>query len=238
MLQIDIRDIPEQVQEKPGCVGIFFGFIVLCIFAFGIFDIIVNDNKKETEQVSTTQTAKKQSTTSTKKTSSPKSTTRESSPSTTNSSKSASSQSTSQTTVDGSKSTTSVTTASNSTSTTPTSTTVATTSASNTISDADLTYEIYLSLSNILEAEGKSLKLCEARDQTKGQEANVVGKMRQLRGTEYYNNALKDLVRCCPKYAKEYSKNGNYFASEAEFYQSYINPDYSSILKAKKKESR
>lgn len=105
-------------------------------------------------------------------------------------------------------------------------------------SEYDESYQTYLALSTLLESDGKSLKLREAQGETNEQVTNVIEKMSQLRDTKYYNNALKDLVRCCPKYAKEYSKNGKYFASEAEFYQSYINPDYSSILKAKKKESR
>lgn len=102
----------------------------------------------------------------------------------------------------------------------------------------DESYPTYLALSTLLESEGKSLKLCGAQNETEGQAANVIGKMSQLLGTKYYNNALEDLVRCCPKYAKEYLKNGKYFDSEAVFYQSYINPDYSKILKAKKKESK
>ena len=120
------------------------------------------------------------------------------------------------------------------TNTATTSTSVATTKSTATESDAS--YQTYLALSTLLESEGKTLKLCEAQKQTKGQEANVIEKMSQLRGTKYYKNALMDIMSYCPKYASEYSKNGKYFASEAEFYQAYIAPDYSKTLKAKKKE--
>lgn len=102
----------------------------------------------------------------------------------------------------------------------------------------DISGEIYKALTDILESKGKSLKLNEAEGLTKGYESTIVVQMNQLRGTKYYNNALKEIMRCCPKYASEYSKNGKYFASEAEFYQSYISTDYSKKLKAKKKENR
>ena len=102
----------------------------------------------------------------------------------------------------------------------------------------DASYQTYLALVTLLENDGKSLKLCEAKKLTKGQELNLIEKMSELQGTTYYNTALKGIAKYCPKYASEYSKNGKYFASEADFYQSYINPDYSKILKAKKKEKQ
>ena len=102
----------------------------------------------------------------------------------------------------------------------------------------DASYQTYLALVTLLENDGKSLKLCEAKKLTKGQELNLIEKMSELQGTTYYNTALKGIVKYCPKYASEYSKNGKYFASDADFYQSYINPDYSKILKAKKKEKQ
>ena len=193
------------------------------------------DNKK-TEQTST-QTVKKQSATSTKNASNSKATTSSkpasSKTATTSSSKPASTQSNNSQSSSNSSSKTPSTTQTN---TAATSASAATTK--NTTTESDASYQTYLALSALLESEGKSLKLCEAQNQTKGQEANVIGKMGQLRGTKYYNNALIDIMRYCPKYASEYSKNGKYFASEAEFYQAYIIPDYSKKLKAKKKEKK
>ena len=207
-----LQDIPEQVQEKPlGCGGSLLLLVlgIIAFFFYGVTEIkkqeASDSPKTQTEQVST-QTTKTQST---------------------------------YTASDNSYSTTSKSTINGSNSTSSESVTISSNNAStisaNISSEYDESYQTYLALSTVLENEGKSLKLCEAQNETNGQEANVIGKMSQLRGTKYYNNALKDLVRCCPKYAKEYSKNGKYFASEAEFYQSYINPDYSKILKAKKK---
>ncbi len=194
-----------------------------------------NDDKKSESSQNTEQVSKKQSSATTKTTNSSKPTaSSKSAPSktaTTSSSKPASTQSNNSQSSSNSSSKTPSTTQTN---TAATSTSVATTKS--TATESDVSYQTYLALSTLLESEGKSLKLCEAQNQTKGQEANVIGKMSQLYGTKYYGNALKDLVRYCPKYASEYSKNGKYFASEAEFYRAYIAPDYSKQLKAKKKE--
>ena len=211
-----LQEVPDMVQEKPlGCGGTILGLAIVGFIAFCYIGESLKDDdsqKSKTEQEST-QTTKTQST---------------------------------YTTSDNSYSTTSKSTASSSISTSNSYSTASesatinntTATSANISSEYDESYQTYLALKTLLYDEGKSLKLCEAQNESNGQEANVIRKIGQLRGTKYYNNALKDLVRCCPKYAKEYSKNGKYFASEAEFYQSYINPDYSSILKAKKKESR
>ncbi len=195
-----------------------------------------DDNKKTVQ--TPTQTAKKQSTTTTKTTSSSSKTTAGSKPvsnksatqSTANNSKTTSNQ----------KSTTSNPSSPNSSSVAPKNAAATTTNASakSTTSEVDLSGEIYKALTDILESKGKSLKLNEAEGSNRGYESNIIVQMNQLRGTKYYNNALKEIMRCCPKYASEYSKNGKYFASEAEFYQSYISTDYSKKLKAKKKENR
>ena len=212
MLQIDIRDIPEQVQEKPlGCGGTILGLAIVGFLAYVYVTggLESSDSEKTKTEQESMQTVKTQSTyTADNSYSTSKPNTSSSNSKSNSYSESAS--------------------ASHNTSATS-----ATSSA-----EYDESYQTYLALSTLLESDGKSLKLCEAQNETNGKEANVIGKMKQLRGTKYYNNALKDLVRCCPKYAKEYSKSGKYFASEAEFYQSYINPDYSSILKTKKKENR
>lgn len=196
-----------------------------------------NDDKKSENSQNTEQVSKKQSSATTKTTNSSKPTaSSKSAPSktaTTSSSKPAPTQSNNSQSSSNSSSKTPSTTQTN---TAATSASVATTK--NTTTESDASYQTYLALSALLESEGKSLKLCEAQNQTKGQEANVIGKMGQLRGTKYYNNALIDIMRYCPKYASEYSKNGKYFASEAEFYQAYISPDYSKTLKAKKKEKK
>ena len=195
-----------------------------------------SDDNKKTEQTST-QTAKKQSSTSAKNTNSSKTASSSkpvsSNTTTTSSSKTTTTQSSNS---QASSNSGSITPSIEQTNTVATSRSVATPKSTTTESDAS--HQTYLALSTLLESEGKSLKLCEAQKQTKGQEANVIGKMNQLRGTKYYSNALKDLVKYCPKYANEYSKNGKYFASEAEFYQAYIAPDYSKTLKAKKKENK
>ncbi len=208
--------------------ALFIGLLIL---------VSVLDDSKKSEgtstQTTTTQTTKKQSTTSTKNASSSKTTSSKNTsgkPATTSDSKTAAPES--------SNSQSSTNSASESSSSTPASTTAPNATTNNSSTESDESYQTYLALSTLLENEGKSIKLCEAQNQTKGNEANVIGKMSQLRGTKYYNNALKDLVRYCPKYANEYSKNGKYFASEAEFYQAYIAPDYSKQLKAKKKEKK
>jgi hypothetical protein len=228
----------ENVKEdNRGCLYRFFRFIIRSIIVIvGVFIFIIIESKLEspekTEQT-TTQTPKKQSTTTAKSTSSSTASSKPASSktTTTGSSKPATTQSSnSQSSSDSGSKTHSAA----QTNTAATSASVATTKSTATESDAS--YQTYLALSTLLESEGKSLKLCEAQNQTKGREANVIGKMSQLNGTKYYGNALKDLVRYCPKYANEYSKNGKYFASEAEFYQAYIAPDYSKKLKAKKKE--
>lgn len=237
----------ENVKEdNRGCLYRLFRWIIRSIIVIvGIFIIlyieskISDDNKtsespKKTEQT-TTQTPKKQSTTTTNSTSSSSASSKPatSKTATTGSPKPSATQlSNSQSSSNSSFNTPSTA----QTNTAATSASVATTKSAETESDAS--YQTYLALSTLLESEGKSLKLCEAQKQTKGQEADVIGKMSQLRGTKYYSNALKDLVKYCPKYANEYSKNGKYFASEAEFYQAYIAPDYSKTLKAKKKENR
>ena len=200
MLQIDIRDIPEQVQEKPlGCGGtLLLGLIGIGVLLFN--HAVTDDDKKEssdsqkpqTEQV-TTQTTKQQSIYT----------------------NTTSSSSASQSAGTNNKA-----------------------SESSTNSPVDASYQTYLALVTLLENDGKSLKLCEAKKLTKGQELNLIEKMSELQGTTYYNTALKGIAKYCPKYASEYSKNGKYFASDADFYQSYINPDYSKILKAKKKEKQ
>ena len=224
----------ENVKEdNRGCLYRFFRWIIRSIIVIvGIFILLYIESKlenpKKTEQT-TTQTTKSQSTATAKNTSTPKASA---------SSKSASSNSKPTTTQSSnlqSSSNSSFNTPSTAqTNTAATSTSVATTKSTTTESDAS--YQTYLALSTLLESEGKSLKLCEAQNKTKGLEATVIGKMSLLHGTKYYGNALKDLVRYCPKYASEYSKNGKYFASEAQFYQAYIAPDYSKKLKAKKKE--
>ena len=193
------------------------------------------DNKK-TEQT-TPQTVKKQSATSTKNASNSKATTSSkpasSKTTTTSSSNPANTQSS------GSSSNSSSTTSkTNSSTTVPSSTSTATTSTSSSATEYDESYQTYLALMTLLADEGESLKLCEAQNKTKGKEANVIGKMIQLRGTKYYNDALNDLLGYCPRYADEYYKNGKYFASEAEFYQAYVAPNYSKTLKAKKKEKK
>ena len=204
-----------------------------------------SDDNKKTEQTST-QTAKKQSATNTKNTSSSK-TTANSKPAAT---KSSNSQSSTYSTQKSSSSASGSTVASNIT--TSSSITehqsLATTSevtesndlstSSTNSSNVETSSQIYLALISILENNGKSLKLCEAQKLTKGQEVDVIKKMRLLQGTGLYYNALKEMLKYCPKYANEYSKNGKYFASEAEFYQAYIAPNYSKSLKAKKKENR
>jgi cytoskeletal protein RodZ len=192
-------------------------------------DDIKSENSQKTEQVS-----KKQSTTTAKSTGTSNASSK-SAPSKTATTTSSSKPTTPQSSNSQSSSNSSSKTPSTAqTNTAATSASMATTKSTATESEAS--YQTYLALSTLLESEGKSLKLCEAQNQTKGQEANVIGKMSQLYGTKYYGNALKDLVRYCPKYASEYSKNGKYFASEAEFYRAYIAPDYSKQLKAKKKE--
>jgi hypothetical protein len=214
-----IQEIPDVVQEKPGC-GATLLSIIGVIAGVIIYNAITDEEEKKssdsqkpkTEQVSTQTTNNKSSYSSTSNT------------------KPTTSQSESYTYSAGSSNTTS-----NSSVTSSSESTASSSSASNSTAETDESYQIYLALSTLLENEGKSLKLCESLNKEKGQEANVIGKMRQLRGTKYYNNALKDIVRCCPKYASEYSKNGKYFASEGDFFQAYINPDYSKILKANKK---
>ncbi|MBR5956751.1 MAG: hypothetical protein IKZ99_00115 [Salinivirgaceae bacterium] len=232
-----VKYLVEVIEEEPkksgGCLGFLLVLVIVWLLGLPDGSIERDAKKQKTEQVST-QTAKKQSTTSTKKTGSSKATTNakptSSKSTTTSSSKPATTQS--------SNTQASSSSTPKSSSSVPASTTATSASASNATSNTDLTYEIYLSLSKILEGEGKSLRLCEAQNQTKGQEAIVIGKMTQLYGTKYYNRALKDIVRCCPKYASEYSKNGKYFTSESEFYQAYITPNYSKTLKAKKKENK
>lgn len=198
-----------------------------------------DDNKKTVQ--TPTQTAKKQSTTTTKTTSSSSKTTAGSKP-VSNKSATQSAASNSKTTSNQKSTTGNPTTpsSSNSSSVAPKNAAATTTNASakSTTAEADISGEIYKALTDILESKGKSLKLNEAEGLTKGYESTIVVQMNQLRGTKYYNNALKEIMRCCPKYASEYSKNGKYFASEAEFYQSYISTDYSKKLKAKKKEIR
>lgn len=234
----------EEEKESLGFLGRLFRLIkriiitiVVLIIGLYILSRNSNDDKKSEDSQKTEQvTTKKQSTSTTKTTSSSKTTSGKNASTTASSSKSTASSQKSAV----SKSTTA--SSSNSTSTAPKSTAVTTTttasSSSSSTAESDASYQTYLALSTFLENEGKSIKLCEALNRTKGNEANVIGKMSQLRGTKYYNNALKDLVRYCPKYASEYSKNGKYFASEADFYQAYINPEYSKMLKTKKKENR
>lgn len=214
-----LQEVPDMVQEKPGC-GATFLSIIAVIAGVIIYNAIIDEDEKKssdsqkpkTEQVSTQTTNSQSSHTSTSN----------STPTTSQSGSYTYSTSSSNTTSNSSVTSNSASTASSST-------------ASNSTAENDESYQTYLALSTLLENEGKSLKLCEAQNKEKGQEVNVISKMMQLRGTKYYNNALKDIVRYCPKYASEYSKNGKYFASEGDFYQAYINPDYSKILKANKK---
>lgn len=201
--------VPDMVEEKPlGCGGTILG---LAIVGFLTFVYVTGGLESSDSKKSKTE----QESTQTTKTQSTY-TASDNSYSTSSSSNSASN---SYSTASGS------TGASNNKSTT---------SANST----DASYQTYLALVTLLENDGKSLKLCEAKKLTKGQELNLIEKMSELRGTTYYNTALKGIAKYCPKYASEYSKNGKYFASEADFYQSYINPDYSKILKAKKKEKQ
>ncbi len=232
----------EAESEKLGFFGRLFrtikriviAIVVILIGFYFLSKETDDDKKSESTQKTEQSTTKKQSTSTTKTTSNSKTTSGKSASTTASSSKS---------TVSNQKSTASnstTTSSSNSTSTEPKSAASTTTNAStkNTTAEADISGEIYKALTDILESKGKSLKLNEAEGLTKGYESTIVVQMNQLRGTKYYNNALKEIMRCCPKYASEYSKNGKYFASEAEFYQSYISTDYSKKLKAKKKENR
>jgi len=216
---------------------IIFALIVVWV----IYIMHTEDSEKSESSQKTEQVSKKQTTTTTKTTSS--------SSKTTAGSKSVSNKSATQSTANNSKttsnqkSTTSTPTTpsgSNSSSVAPKNAAATTTNASakSTTSEVDISGEIYKALTDILESKGKSLKLNEAEGSNRGYESNIIVQMNQLRGTKYYNNALKEIMRCCPKYASEYSKNGKYFASEAEFYQSYISTNYSKILKTKKKETR
>ena len=235
----------DVVEDNRGCLYRFFRWIISAIIVIvGIFIFLYIESKlsdddktsgttKKTEQ-SSTQTPKKQSTTTAKNTNSSKTTVSSKSASsnstTTSSSKPATTQSS------GSASNSSSTNSETYSSTTvPSSSSTATSSTSSSATEYDESYQTYLALMTLLADEGESLKLCEAQNKTKGKEANVIGKMSQLRGTKYYNDALNDLLGYCPRYADEYYKNGKYFASEAEFYQAYIAPNYSKTLKAKKK---
>ncbi len=233
----------EDEEEKLGFFGRLFRTIKKIVIAIVViligFYILSretdSDKKSENTQKTEQVTTKKQSASTTKTTNSSSKTTAGSKPAssktTTQSSpktaaiQSPSSQSSSKT---GSKAPSTA-----QTNTTTTSASVATTKSIS--KESDDSYQTYLALMTLLADEGESLKLCEAQNKTKGKEANVIGKMSQLRGTQYYNDALNDLLGYCPKYASEYSKNGKYFASDADFYQSYISTDYSKILKAKKK---
>ncbi|MBO7476785.1 MAG: hypothetical protein J6U04_02485 [Salinivirgaceae bacterium] len=239
-------DYDDDDSQSLGFFGKIWRAIKITVSALVILTIIgyildkdddtKSDNNKKTEQTST-QTAKKQGTTSTKNTNSSK-TTASSKPASSKSTTISSSKPANTQTSGSSSNSSSTTSKTNSSTTAQTNISTTTSSASSSAAKSDESYQTYLALMTLLADEGESLKLCEAQNKTRGKEANVIGKMSQLRGTQYYDEALNDLLGYCPRYADEYYKNGKYFASEAEFYQAYIAPDYSKTLKAKKKENR
>jgi hypothetical protein len=56
----------------------------------------------------------------------------------------------------------------------------------------------------------------------------------QYKNKPYYSELIEVAIEKNKELYKEWTKNGQYFANQTEFYESYISPDYKKILKSKK----
>lgn len=112
------------------------------------------------------------------------------------------------------------------------------------ISDSNFKYEILRrenafqklsELKSYVANHSKKINLSNINKKPSEETSEVVKILRTLKSTHFYDRAVSYLISALPKIQKEYEKNGQYFKSEIEFFETYTSDSYSQILKANKK---
>lgn len=103
------------------------------------------------------------------------------------------------------------------------------------VADRESMWQDLNELKRILSSES-SLNMKKALSSSKSEITDVLNRVAWQHDSYYYEEAVELIFIYDEKLQKEWLKNGSYFNSKAEMYESWIGDDYANILKKKKKE--
>lgn len=103
------------------------------------------------------------------------------------------------------------------------------------VADRESMWKDLNELKRILDSES-SLNMKKALSSSKSEITDVLNRVAWQHDSYYYEEAVELIFIYDEKLQKEWSKNGSYFNSKAEMYESWIGDDYANVLKKKKKE--